>query len=200
MEIADQQSKHYYLLDASYICRLIQDCILERDSLDIPFHNITANVMKGNFYYIPQFCIAEVFNTFAKWYYHSNENDKKNTNTTLTSDQYKRINESFKILIRNRRVLYAYDLHRYHNLNCDKIFETEHTTPRKKGSWLSTYDILIIAMAMELQRIHGENNITILADDRRLLKIAGLLNVQAQDFLPPYEGSTFLDNKRSNAD
>jgi hypothetical protein len=193
MEIANQHPKHYYLLDASYICRLVQDCISEGDSLAIPFHDITANVIeRGDFYYIPQFCIAEVFNTFAKWRYCTSESDKSDKrNTTLTPDQYKQVNESFKILIRDRLVLYAYDLHRYHNLNCDKIFETEHTIQREKNKgWLSTYDILIIAMAMELQRIHGKNNIKILSCDERLVKIAVSLKVQAQYCKPPYTRST----------
>lgn len=49
---------------------------------------------------------------------------------------------------------------------------------KKKETKLSTFDILIIAMTLELQKIHGTDNITLLACDKRILKIAGLLSIK----------------------
>ncbi|MDR0800637.1 MAG: hypothetical protein LBN01_03805 [Endomicrobium sp.] len=158
------QSRHYYLIDTSAFCRYVE---LESNS------NIISNFQNSCFYYIPQFCIAEVFNTFAKWYY---SEDK------ISPEKYEELCKIFKKLIRNRFVFYPYDLHRYHNLNCDKIYEVEHKTPAQKKGKLSTFDILILAMAIELQTIHGNDNITILSCDKRILEIAKLLNIIAEPY------------------
>lgn len=113
-------SNHYYLLDTSAFCRFIEDRTI--DPKDIS-HNIAFNIVRGCFYYIPQFCVAEVFNTFARWHYAENK---------ISADYYAKLCSYFRTLVRDRLALYSYDLHRYHILNCDKIYETEHTTPRKK--------------------------------------------------------------------
>jgi hypothetical protein len=160
-------STHYFLLDASAYCRFTDDMLKAR-----PEHNILNKFIDGCFYYIPQFCIAEVFNTYARWHYA----EKK-----ISESRYKELCEIFKILIRNRRVLYPYDLQRYHNLNCDYIFKIEHTTPHlEQEAKLSSFDILIIAMGIELQRIHGNENTTILSCDKRIVKIAGKLNINTE--------------------
>jgi hypothetical protein len=172
MENKPAASKHYYLLDASAYCRFVENTSNPKTQVT---HNIISKSLDGYFYYIPQFCIIEVFNTFAKWYY---------AEKRISETRYKEICEYFQNLIRNRLVLYTYNLHRYHNLNCDKIFPVEHTTPHtkpKKGK-LSTFDILIIAMALELQLIHGVDNITILSCDARLLDISKKLNIKTESY------------------
>lgn len=161
--------QHYYLLDAcafgEYIGKLSNRQVINHDML--------ANIVSGSFYYIPQFCVAEIFNMFAKWHYA----EKK-----IGSKRYEQLCELFKDMIRNRKILYPYDLHRYHNLNCDKIYKHEHTTPKGSDSKLSTFDILIIAMGIELQHIHGKDNLTILSCDKRLIKISNIVGVTAENF------------------
>jgi hypothetical protein len=71
MKKTSTHSERYYLLDASAFCRFVID-----DSSKEHIHNITSNAINGYFYYIPQFCIAEVFNTFAKWHYTQTEKIK----------------------------------------------------------------------------------------------------------------------------
>ena len=63
------------------------------------------------------------------------------------------------------------DLHRYHNINTDKIYKIEHQTPlRGKEKYLSSFDILIIGMAIELKKIHiGNNEVILLTRDGRLI-------------------------------
>jgi hypothetical protein len=122
------QPRYCYLLVSSAFCRFV-DLNVHKNSL----HNIISNFNNGCFYYILQFCIAEVFNTFAKWHYA----EKK-----ITPEKYKELCASFKILIRNRFIFHPHNLHRYHNLNCDKIYKVEHKTPRSKKtqtlySWYS---------------------------------------------------------------
>ena len=170
MENKPAASKHYYLLDASAFCRFAE--YISSSKIQIT-HNIISKYLEGYFYYMPQFCIAEVFNTFAKWHY---------AEKRINAQDYKELVYLFKTLIQNRNLIYPYDLHRYHNLNCDKIFPIEHTTPHsqpKKGK-LSTFDILIIAMALELQLIHGNDNISILSCDNRLIQISSLLKIKTE--------------------
>jgi hypothetical protein len=37
-------------------------------------------------------------------------------------------------------------------------------------------------MAMELQKIHGNDNITILSFDKRIIEIAKLVNIKAKEY------------------
>jgi hypothetical protein len=160
--------KHYYLVDSCAFGRFIDPECPEST------HNILNNIDSGAFYYIPQFCITEVFNMFAKWHF---------CEERIDDSAYLSLRNSFKSLIHDRKVLYPYDLHRYHNLNCDKIYETEQKTPKPKNKpKLSSFDILIIAMGLELQHIHGSDNVTILSCDERLLIIADKLHIKIEEF------------------
>ena len=81
------QPKHYYLIDASAFCSYVEFNSNE-SFFNAPYNNY--------FFYIPQFCIAEVFNTLARWHY----SEKK-----IDSKKYKELCELFKKLIRNRAAL-----------------------------------------------------------------------------------------------
>jgi predicted nucleic acid-binding protein len=171
----DREVRHYYLIDASAVGRYFDEKI---DPKTVK-HNIAVNFGRGNiFYYIPQFCIAEIFNIFAKWHYRE-EPDRKR----ISTEKYRSNRNNFKKWIRRRKNMYAYDLHRYHNLNCDKVYKTEHTLPKidKNKAHLSTFDILIIAMALDLQRIHGSDNLTILSCDERLIAVAKKLKIKTEN-------------------
>ncbi len=163
--------KKYYLIDT---CALIH--YFDHEEKDVKYKITDEIANKSSFYYIPQFCVAEVFNVFAKLHHR---------NGKIDAQKYSDLVNGFKYMIKNREILYAYDLHRYHNLNCDLIYKTEHTTPQTKNrkgktlSLLSTFDILIIAMAMELDKIHGQGNICILSRDARLIDIAQKVGVNA---------------------
>jgi hypothetical protein len=144
----------YYLLDASAIVYAVE-------YLDTIRLNFFEEKQKGKaFLYIPQFCVAEVLNTFARLCFR----DKK-----INPDQYTTWRGEFINAIHNGRIFYAYDLHRYHNLNADKVYSIEHKTPlRGNETPLSTFDILIIAMGMELKKIHHPTEVIILTRDSRL--------------------------------
>ena len=165
--------KTYYLIDT---CALIHYFDNQGKTIKYSILDDVANEIA--FYYIPQFCVAEVFNVFAKLHYRTKK---------FTKEAYSSIVESFKYMIKNREILYAYDLHRYHNINCDLIYKIEQTTPQAKNQkgqtsakpHLSTCDILIIAMAIELDRIHGKGNVSILSRDGRLIDIAKKVGVNA---------------------
>ncbi len=117
--------------------------------------------------YLPQFCVAETFNTFARLYY----KDK-----SISEELYNSLTELFKEHIKDRKLLYCYDLHRYHNLNADAVIRAEHTVPYNGDISLSTLDILIIAMGIELMHIHPPKNVYVVTGDKRLHKICNSSN------------------------
>ncbi|MDE3148206.1 MAG: hypothetical protein KGL37_01945 [Acidobacteriota bacterium] len=110
--------------------------------------------------FIPNFCVAEVFNAFAKMHFRERR---------MGADEYKRSLKDFRDDIHWGKRLYAYDLNRYHIIAADKIIPAEQKRPLKpnKGP-LSTFDILIISMACELAYTRGIENTFLLTDDERL--------------------------------
>lgn len=151
---------NYYLIDASAFVYAIENL----DKIKINFFVEKAN--GSAFLYIPQFCIPEVFNTFARFFYR----DKK-----IGGDLYTKWRDEFTKLVRNRRVLYCYDLHRYHNLNTNRVYKLEHSTPYKNGERaLSSFDILVIAMGIELKHLHSSNHLSVLTRDGRLHRISNM--------------------------
>lgn len=162
----------YYLLDASVV-------VLEYDPRcsHLAKDNMTKLIESGKkkeaVLFLPDFCVVEAFNTLAKWFW--SPDDKR----FATEKQYRGAYEQLERSVKRRGLYYAYDLHRYHVLNCDEIFKAEHTSPREEdrrhpGSFhrLSSFDILIIAMGMELTRIHAEQSVWIVSGDHRLVEIA----------------------------
>jgi len=141
------------------------------------------------FFYIPIFCIAEIFNTLAKHHFRTKE---------ITKDVYDDAVSKVKDHIRNRQFFYPYSMDRYHNLNTDLIFPIEHQVDTEysvtglppgtpigninlalaandphdhTGHYhLSTLDIAIIAMGIELRRVHDQN-FAIISKDKRLINI-----------------------------
>jgi len=151
--------------------------------------------------FIPSFCVAEVRNTLAKWLY-------RRKGVFRSQQHYKTAFETFISHVHDRKFFYSYDLNRYHNLNAEAVTELEHTTEtefdatgfpigtdletlnealRQKDPrdhlgryYLSSLDILIIAMGMELKRIYGEE-VYLLTADRRL----ALISDQRPEFPEP---------------
>jgi len=149
----------YYLIDASALVYGIRN--LGNTKTDFFIEQATKRALL----YVPQFCVAEVLNAFARVFY---------KDQSVGEETYIEWRDVFIKAIHNRRILYCYDLHRYHNLNTDKVFEIEHTTsynPKRKN-YLSALDILIIAMGMELRRIHPPDDVSVLTRDGRLHKIS----------------------------
>ncbi|MBZ5560822.1 MAG: hypothetical protein LAP13_00215 [Acidobacteriia bacterium] len=194
-----EEERLYYILDASAILHLY---VIDEDLTPKLDHFVEQKGLGRAFLFVPNFCVAETFNTFAKFYYRWK---------SLTPEQYSRCTEAFKHDIHNGHLLYHYELNRYHVLNVDYIIPFEHLfepkRPKgvKKGEeWtLSTFDILIIALGMELARITGGRTY-IVTCDRRLHKITQVLlglstQQRAQQGIPgfaQFPHSVFLREKK----
>ncbi len=117
--------------------------------------------------FIPNICIPEVFNTFAKWRF-----APKDSNEWIDEQPYKQCVDTFRNDIHWGKTLYPYDLNRYHILATDKIVLAEHHLHRREVyDRLSTFDILIIAMACELAYIGQRDDTFLVTCDKRLSKV-----------------------------
>jgi len=146
----------YCLLDASALVLFYQQANARLEQI---FRHKAENKA---FIYLPQFCVPEVFNTFARLRFREKRIDEQ---------QYTEYRDIFSQHISNRKILYCYDLHRYHNLNAHEIFEIEHTVPYNGTKAMSTFDILIIAMDMELMKVHPPKQVVIVTGDKRIAMI-----------------------------
>lgn len=121
--------------------------------------------------FMPSFCIAEVFNTFAKWRYREG--------LRLSEDEYVEIKNKFRDHIRKGALITEYPLHIYHIYNTDYVIPFEHQLEPEQDT-LSTFDILIIGMGIELVKHYGDFPIRILTADKRIAwlseKLRGVVN------------------------
>jgi len=151
-------------------------------------HIIEQHGLKKAFIFIPQFCVSEVFNTFAKLHYRKKETYPQEYQDLYLNDfkplsvfDYQKVCGNFKADIKFGRLFYNYELSRYHVFNADHVITFEHqinlirknVKTGKEEPWLmSTFDILIIAMGIELARINGEDRTYILTCDKRIKVVA----------------------------
>lgn len=110
--------------------------------------------------YVPAFCIVEVFNTLARMRFRQGK---------LSDEEYRECLDGFRRDIHWASVLYPYALNRYHMLGADTIIPVEQNTP-SKTDWdrLSTYDILLIAMACELAYLGDPSETFLVTCDARV--------------------------------
>jgi hypothetical protein len=130
-------------------------------------HILEQKTMHQASLFIPNFCIAEVFNTFARKHFDPNDRD-----SALDADGYERCLSSFRSHIHWGSKIYPYDLNRYHIVAADKIIPAEHKRQRKdEKDHLSTFDILIIAMACEMAWIGEREDTYLVTCDKRLKQV-----------------------------
>lgn len=124
----------------------------------------------GCILYVPNICIPEVLNAFARRRY---ESDKSGNRLTLT--EYSEYLNRFERDIHWGRLFYPYDLNRYHIVATDEIIPFEYEVKResrmdkdKRYDRLSGFDILVIAMAAELAYVHGPEQSLLVTGDNRM--------------------------------
>jgi predicted nucleic acid-binding protein len=113
--------------------------------------------------YIPNFCVVEVFNALARRHFKDG---------VLDGTQYESALKHFRDDIHWGRTLYSYDLNRYHVIGADEIIPIEHhVASEHERDHLSTFDILIIAMACELAYIGQPEDTFLVTCDKRIQKV-----------------------------
>ncbi|MFH1902963.1 MAG: hypothetical protein ABIK20_02760 [Candidatus Omnitrophota bacterium] len=169
----------YYLIDTSALIYLyIPDTPTKKITRKIEY--LLQEKQKGNaFLFVPNFCIAEAFNTFAKYHYRYK---KTAPDRALSDGEYKLCCDKFQNDIKDGRIFYPYEMNNLHLSNVDFITPFEHQwflereKEGKKEDWcLSTFDILFISMGLELVRIVGRDNLFFVTRDKRINQICNIL-------------------------
>lgn len=145
---------------------------------------------------IPNFCIVEVFNALAKKYFAEH---------SLEREGYEKCLKRFRQDIHWGKTLYAYELSRYHVLAADEIIPIEHSVAvEHERDHLSTFDILVIAMACELAFLRPTEDVYLLTCDRRIKKVCDqlaktdkkvLLSLKVPGLLDEPQGTRWLPPK-----
>jgi len=113
--------------------------------------------------YIPNFCVVEVSNALARRHF---------KDRTLDRSQYVNALMRFRDDVHWGKTLYSYELSRYHVIGADEIIPIEHhVAPEHERDHLSTFDILIIAMASELAFVGKPEDTFLVTCDRRIQKV-----------------------------
>jgi hypothetical protein len=117
--------------------------------------------------FIPNICIAEVFNTLARKYF--KPRDQKEA---IDKESYEKHLRHFREHVHWGKTLYPYDLNRYHIIAADKIIPVEHDiASRDARDHLSTFDILVIAMACELAYLGQREDTFLVTCDHRIKQV-----------------------------
>jgi hypothetical protein len=177
---SQNQKRLFCLFDASviaaYYCPLFTRSPKVTERARILIEAVRSR-KRSHFFYIPNFCIAEVFSVFMKYAF-------SNWNRHLRKGRIDRrvhnsLRDQFQEDIHNARLFYHYELSRYHVLAMNLIAPIDHhykLSKRKKGGGdalpAGTFDHLILAMGIHLVKIHGNDNVIIITSDDRLSKVA----------------------------
>lgn len=125
-----------------------------------------------HFFYIPNFCIAEVFSTFMKYAY--SDWNVHTRSGKMHQKIHRKLREQFQEDIHNAKLFYHYELSRYHIIAINLVAPVDHYYKMSRGTGKTpagTYDQLIIAMGIHLVKMHGAGNVLVLTTDERLAKI-----------------------------
>jgi len=167
----------YILLDANVTAGYYLARTLESKRARERIENVFDSVRSGatsHFFYIPNFCIAEVFGVFMKYAF-GRWNAHVRAKGTIDTRVYRSLVEQFQKDIHSGRFLYHYELSRYHVLGINLVAPIDHyyqlTRGKKRHVPMGTFDHLIISMGIHLAHIHGRNNVAILSADDRLTDI-----------------------------
>lgn len=124
--------------------------------------------------FVPNIVVAEVFNAFARETYSTWDPRiyKKygGAGKSLDRRKYNTARKKFKTDIHNGALFYQYELNRYHILSLDLIAPVDKYLKfyrTKKTQSMGASDLLIGAMGIHLNKIHGDD-FRILTADRRM--------------------------------
>jgi hypothetical protein len=134
--------------------------------------------------YIPNICIAETFSVFMKYAF-GKWNPHLKHKKTIDKRVYEHLVSQFQKDIHNGRLLYQYELSRYHILAIDLVapidHHYQHTRGKKNHRPMGTFDHLYVAMGIHLAHIDGNENVVLLTADDRISNIVSRCRVSIAD-------------------
>lgn len=187
----DVPRRKYFLLDSSvvvgyYLVQASSEKVHKRMQRIVSKMRVKGRKEKPFILFVPNFCVAEVFNTFRKYRYGKWNKKVIESGGVISKAEFHRVYNRFQQDIRNAKLFYHYELSRYHLLYTALISPIDHyyayqrkrngkgkRNKKRNPSPMSTFDLLIVAMGMELARLHGRDAICILTTDSRIVNILG---------------------------
>lgn len=167
--------RYIYLLDTCAYVNYLRK-LPEHPDLEAKMnHLIEQRGLGAATLFMPNFCIAEVFNTFGRFRYREG--------IIRSETDYEIVKNAFRNHIRRGVLISEYPLHIYHVYNADYVVPFEHQwNIGVDQSWrLSTFDILIIGMGIELVKHFGEENVRIVTCDNRIEMLCNSLRRNVTD-------------------
>ena len=169
--------KMFCLFDTSVIVPYFIPKAHKNNEVHVRAASIIESVRSGmtdHFFYIPNFCIAEVFSTFAKHAY-GNWN-KQVKSGTIHGKVHNSLRKQFQSDIHNAALFYHYELARYHVLAVNLVAPVDHYFKLARGTSKTVapagaFDQLIVAMGIHLTKIHGVGNVVVITADNRLYRL-----------------------------
>lgn len=170
----------YCLFDANVIAAYYLPATCRSEKVVDAARALIESVRSGgssHFFYIPNFCIAEVFSVFMKHTYgHWNPHVKHGT---VDGRVHNSVRKQFQEDIHNARLFYHFELTRYHVLALNLVAPIDHYYQLAKKTKKNrhqvrpagTFDHLIVAMAVHLVKIHGAGDVCLITADERLERI-----------------------------
>ena len=176
-ETGERTPRKYCLFDANVLIAYF----LSHAHRSAKVHERAATIIESvrsrgsdHFFYIPNFCIAEVFSSFAKHAY--GDWNKQVRSGTIDGRIHASVRKQFQADIHNAALFYHYELSRYHVLTVNLVAPVDHYFKLARGntrkvSPSGAFDQLIAAMGIHLTRIHGADNVVVVTADNRLAKL-----------------------------
>ena len=175
--VGGKKSEMYILLDTNVTAGYYLPRSLNSQRAKDRIKNVFDSVRSGessHFFYLPNFCVAEVFSVFMKHAFGTWNSHLKNKGT-IDTRVYKSLVRQFESDIHNARFIYHYELSRYHVLGINLVAPIDHyyriRRGKKRVTPMGTFDHLLISMGVHLAHIHGRDNVVILSTDDRLTDI-----------------------------
>lgn len=151
---------NYFLLDANVLVAYY--CQDEPASVRNQARSLFFAQSQGKaFLYVPNFCVAEVLRAFAKkcW---SEQLYGKGAEADQSFEAFKK---AFLDDVIGSKLLYSYELSRRHLILAHQVYEGAAKLSFRKGSPPSAFDTLLIAMGLDLQRIHSRERFYVVTTD-----------------------------------
>lgn len=168
---------NYILLDSNVTAGYYLPRSLWSKNARHRIENIFDSARSGRsqfFFYLPNFCVAEVFSVFMKHSFGAWNSHLKNKGT-IDTRVYKSLVGQFESDIHNGKFIYHYELSRYHVLGINLVAPVDHYYRFNRGknnvAPMGTFDHLIISMGVHLAHIHGRDNVLVVSADDRLTNI-----------------------------
>jgi len=174
---ADTLSRRYILVDACVAAAAYAPSTTRSSQLSARSKTLfsRSSTQCDPQFLIPNFCIGETFAVFEKYRWGASWNRHLGANTRLTPHQFQTSRDEFHTAIHNGTKLLQVELNRYHILCMDLIAPINAASrikrdrgARKNVSPASTYDLLLIAMGIWLQKEYGHTDFVIATGDERV--------------------------------